>query len=229
MKLLNLFILAILSLPALAQESVALYDVKETKTRYNPVYLDVLPFTPKVNYINLPVTKVVSSCLNHETKYFYVRNIEKCGYDFVEKTICSGQFRDLPGVDYYTSRQLPSNNKVVRFLGKLIGGANYQPSPLSIRPRCKKIDVPQVRECEYSEKVCAETQLTKVTENRKIKLVIKNFPEKAFIKLGISEDEDLILQVFNIDPTCINRKVFKHNSMIIGVELKIKHSCYSFG
>lgn len=205
-----------------AQESVVLYDQEVIENNYNPVYLDVIPSTPQTNIVNIPVEKTISHCLEYETKELFHKDVENCGYDFVEKIICSGGFSELPGVDYYSETQLPSNNRFVRALRNLIGGPNYKPASTSKRPRCQRIEVPEVRECSYFANYCIKKEVKKIVENRKFHLTLKHFPDNAFLKLGIDQNEKLSVELLNMPRNGLNITAFYNNKKVVGAKLKFK-------
>lgn len=225
MKYLILIGMITLSFSAFAQESVVLDDVAEISTNYNPVYLDVVENTPSINYLNIKIERSVKTCLSYELKEVFEQNVEHCGYEFEEKTICSGNLNSIPGVDYQSDTELPSENRIINNLARLFGGPSYEPSPISTHPRCRKIEMPVVKSCYFNKEVCAELKVEKVIENRKLKLILQNFIPNTHFKLGLDSDENLDINVYNYDHTCINKTIYKKDSKVTGLKLKIKNHC----
>lgn len=227
MKLIVSLYFLVSSVVAFGQISTVLYDVKEIKIDHSLAYLDVMPFTPKNNYLKIKLKKTYKVCNETSTREVFGKSIEYCGYDLVKKTICSGPFRNLPNVDYYSDEPLLNDNSVVSTLRDLIGGPNYRPTQPDNRSRCKKIELPEARECNYTETFCSLSEEKVVTEYRDFKLKLINFPDRSLIRLEIKEDETLDVKVLNVYSDCVSTKTYFRNGKVVGAKIKLRYSCYA--
>lgn len=171
--------------------------------------------SPSVVNLKVTVPTTVERCeeADMRVRTRLVTSGARCGYDTISYR-CGGVYTG-PRYNPRGPRRRGPRGRV-----SIPAGRRYNPARANICYRTV------ARTCSVSERYCVNPQYVTVDKVKNFELTFAKFyNNEATINFSLDQNQNLTLEMADISPSCVKKKVYKSGGVVTGARLKLKRSC----